>query len=48
MGYWPILSLVTFLPLVGAALILLLARGSDAAVAATSRAQDRHDAIPRP
>ena len=37
MGNWPILSLVTFLPLIGAALILLLARGSDAAVAATSR-----------
>ncbi|WP_342236601.1 NADH-quinone oxidoreductase subunit M [Inquilinus sp. OTU3971] len=37
MGNWPILSLATFLPLVGAALILLLARGSDAAVAATSR-----------
>ena len=37
MGNWPILSLATFLPLVGAALILLLARGSEAAVAATSR-----------
>jgi len=37
MGNWPILSLVTFLPLVGAALILLLARGSEAAVAATAR-----------
>ena len=37
MGNWPILSLVTFLPLVGAALILLLARGNEAAVAATAR-----------
>ncbi|MDR6291308.1 NADH-quinone oxidoreductase subunit M [Inquilinus ginsengisoli] len=37
MGNWPILSLVTFLPLVGAGLILLLARGNDAAVAATAR-----------
>jgi NADH-quinone oxidoreductase subunit M len=37
MGNWPILSLVTFLPLVGAGLILLLARGTEAAVAATAR-----------
>ncbi|WP_366656251.1 NADH-quinone oxidoreductase subunit M [Fodinicurvata sp. EGI_FJ10296] len=34
---WPLLSLVTFLPLVGAAFIFVLARGDDAVVAQNSR-----------
>jgi NADH-quinone oxidoreductase subunit M len=37
MTTWPILSLATFLPLVGAVLILIMARGSDAVVASTAR-----------
>ncbi len=36
MIHWPLLSLVTFLPLVGAALILM-ARGGDAVVARNAR-----------
>ena len=36
MSHWPLLTLVTFLPLVGAALILM-ARGDEAVVARNSR-----------
>ncbi len=36
MSHWPLLSLVTFLPLVGAAFILV-ARGDDAVVARNAR-----------
>lgn len=37
MADWPILSIVTFLPLLGAALIFLFARGTDEVVARNSR-----------
>ena len=37
MSNWPILSLITFLPLIGAAFIFVFARGSAAAVARSSR-----------
>ena len=37
MSNWPILSLITFLPLIGAAFIFVFARGSAAAVARSAR-----------
>ena len=37
MATWPILSVVTFLPVVGALLVYVLARGSDEAAARNAR-----------
>ena len=53
MTTWPILSLVTFLPIVGVALVYVLARGGDEAAnrnALTQKrdlAQQTHDALAR-